>query len=49
MKKNPLPPLAGALFAVMILFASCRGQEKSVSPDFINNMKLVWADEFDGK
>jgi len=48
MKKNPLPPLAAAFFAVMILLASCRGQKKSVSPDFINNMKLVWADEFDG-
>ena len=39
---------AAALFAAAILLSSCQGREKSVSPEFVKDMNLVWADEFDG-
>ena len=54
MKKNRLPrvlqaaPISLAAALTLAMFASCQGGQKSVSPDFVNNMKLVWADEFDG-
>ncbi len=39
--------VCAALF-VALLLSSCQGREKSVSPEFVKDMNLVWADEFDG-
>ncbi len=49
-KSKNFSPIAAAFCALvaaaLVLFSSC--QEKSHSPDFVKDMKLVWADEFDG-
>lgn len=37
---------AAIVCAAAIAFASCK--EESVSPEFVKDMELVWADEFDG-
>ena len=40
------PFLAGLFAAALFAFVSCK--EKSLSPDFVKDMNLVWSDEFDG-